>query len=330
MWLERELQLAGKSCTVISADQITDEALVFGVGGMGAPTVGVEKLDARDEYLHPVRALEKLLGQSFSAVVCGEIGGSNALVPVICALQMGLPLVDGDGMGRAFPELQMDNFNIMGVSSSPLALGDSHGNVVILQKVDSAERAEQYGRAITIEMGSSAALVMPVMNGVQLRLSLIRGTYTLAHQLGSAILQARKQGQDAAEAAAAVGNGRVLFRGKIMDVERKTTGGFARGRLQIAGFGSDAGEMLIDFQNENLIAYQHDEAVCMVPDLITLLRLEDGEPIGTEMLRYGLRVAVIAMPAPRELKTEKALRVVGPRAFGYDLDFVPMAGNLIE
>ena len=66
-----------------------------------------------------------------------------------------------------------------------------------------------------------------------------------------------------------------------------------------------------------------------MPDLITLVTLEDGEPIGTEALRYGLRVAVLAMPAPKELKTPEALAVVGPRAFGYDLDFHPLPGRFV-
>jgi DUF917 family protein len=38
-------------------------------------------------------------------------------------------------------------------------------------------------------------------------------------------------------------------------------------------------------------------------------------------VRYGQRVTVVALPAPPILLTEKGLKHVGPRAFGYDLDF---------
>ena len=69
--------------------------------------------------------------------------------------------------------------------------------------------------------------------------------------------------------------------------------------------------------------------LCTVPDLITLVSLDDGEAIGTESLRYGLRVAVLAMPAPKELKTPESLAVVGPRCFGYDVDFAPLPGDLL-
>lgn len=47
-----------------------------------------------------------------------------------------------------------------------------------------------------------------------------------------------------------------------------------------------------------------------------------GEPVTTEEVKYGIRVAVVAMAADPQLKTERALKIVGPRAFGYDFDYV--------
>ena len=122
----------------------------------------------------------------------------------------------------------------------------------------------------------------------------------------------------------------MLFRGKITDLERRTVQGFARGTIKLAAFGDPNDQLEIVFQNENLVAWHNGDLVCTVPDLICILNLDDSEPIGTEMLRYGLRVAVIAMPAPKELKTPQALAVVGPAAFGYsDVAFQPMPGDLL-
>ena len=105
--------------------------------------------------------------------------------------------------------------------------------------------------------------------------------------------------------------------------------GFARGKLIISAFDNFERKVEIDFQNENLIARSNGDVLCTVPDLITLVSLDDGEAIGTESLRYGLRVAVLALPAPKELKTPESLAVVGPRAFGYDVDFAPLPGDLL-
>jgi len=330
IWLEAEFVTRATSCRIIDANQTNDDDLFCAVGTMGAPTVGVEKIPRGDELEKAVRSLEKHIGRSFDGILIGEIGGANALKPLICALQMNLPVVDGDGMGRAFPELQMDSFAIGGLDLAPLALGDCHGNQVILSTVRSPKQAESYARNLTIEMGGSVALAMPMMSGKDLKSLLIRGTLSLARSIGQEVIRARNVGENPIAPIIALTNGKLLFSGKITDVERRTNRGFSLGKMQLAAFGSNRDQLEIHFQNENLIAYLNGAVVCTVPDLITLVDVETGEPIGTEMLRYGLRVAVIGMPAPIELKTDQALSVVGPGAFGYeDVTFEPLPGDLL-
>ena len=229
-----------------------------------------------------------------------------------------------------FPELQMDTFAIEGLPLAPMSLCDEHGNIVILEKTDSVYRVEEYARNLTIEMGGRAALAMPVVSGRDMKRTLIKDTLSLAKNMGDVVLKARASSKDPSEEVAALGNGRVLFRGKITDVERRTTEGFAKGKLRLVAFGQPNDQMQIVFQNENLIAWHNGEVVCTVPDLICIVSLEDGEPIGTEMLRYGLRVAVLGMPAPKELKTSRALEIVGPEAFGYQTAFRAMPGDLLS
>ncbi len=50
--------------------------------------------------------------------------------------------------------------------------------------------------------------------------------------------------------------------------------------------------LTVGFQNEFLVATTGDEVLATTPDLISMLDLETGEPITTEGLRYGHRVAV--------------------------------------
>jgi DUF917 family protein len=211
-----------------------------------------------------------------------------------------------------------------------MALGDCHGNTVIFDHILNPSRAEEFARNLTIQMGGSAALVMPATSGKLMKEHLIRGTLTLAHRIGQTVLDCRQQNVNPTEAVAELTHGQVLFTGKIVDVERRTVKGFARGKMQLSAFNNPHDMMEIAFQNENLVAWHNGEVVCTVPDLISLVTLEDGEPVGTEMIRYGLRVAVLGMPAPKELKTTWALAVVGPEAFGYaDIAFRPMNGNLM-
>ncbi|KAI3428033.1 hypothetical protein D9Q98_006419 [Chlorella vulgaris] len=86
------------------------------------------------------------------------------------------------------------------------------------------------------------------------------------------------------------------------------------------GSGAWAGRTLrIEFQNENLLAYEGpgERLLATVPDLICCVEAENGQPVATEEQRFGLRVAVLGLPAHALLTTPAALEVVGPAAFGY-------------
>lgn len=135
----------------------------------------------------------------------------------------------------------------------------------------------------------------------------------------------------------------MLFVGKIVDVQRHVSGGYTMGAVVLALADDDVGEqsvaatngnigandkhMVIPFQNEYLYAALCDseaseasrQVVCTVPDLISILG-QDGEAIGSQDLRYGLRVSVIALPAHPLWKTDQGLAVGGPAGFGLDME----------
>ena len=324
---------AGKIIQVVSLDEIGDDAFVTTVGGMGSPTVGIERVGRGDECVRAMRALERHLGRHFTHVIPGEIGGSNSMRPMIVAAQTGLPVIDGDGMGRAFPELQMDTFSIYGVVPTPGTLADPRGHEVIFDRISDPVTLERYARAVTIQMGGAAGYAFPPMTAEEVRRTAVPRTVSLAIEIGRAVLAARAALASPVDAALSVAGGQRLFHGKIVDVERRLLGGFARGVLQLEGSGSDAGRALrIDFQNENLIARTNDgEILAVVPDLICLADEDSAEPITTEIVRYGLRVVVLGIPAPEMIKTEEALRVIGPEAFGYSgVPYVPLPGRFGE
>jgi DUF917 family protein len=321
---------ADRIIQVVSLDEIGDDAFVTTVGGMGSPTVGIERVGRGDECVRAMRALERHLGRRFTHVIPGEIGGSNSMRPMIVAAQTGLPVIDGDGMGRAFPELQMDTFSIYGVAPTPGTLADPRGHEVIFDKIADPVTLERYARAVTIQMGGAAGYAFPPMTAEQVRRTAIPGTVTLAIEIGRAVLAARAALTNPVDAALSVAGGQRLFHGKIVDVERRLLGGFARGVLQLEGTGVDSGRSLrIDFQNENLIARTDaGEILAVVPDLICLVDEDSAEPVTTEIVRYGLRVVVLGIPAPEMLKTPEALNVIGPEAFGYDgVPYVPLPGR---
>ena len=74
---------------------------------------------------------------------------------------------------------------------------------------------------------------------------------------------------------------------------------------------------------ENLVAIEDGEALATVPDIITLLDSHTAHGIVTEHIRYGQRVMVAVFPAPTQWTSDRGLAVVGPRVFGYDVDYRP-------
>jgi hypothetical protein len=326
----REMLRGGATIALADIADIADDAVVCGIGSMGAPTVGIEKLPRGDEPLVALRTLEEHTGRRVTHLIAGEVGGANAMQPLIQAAFSGLPALDGDGMGRAFPELQHCTFSIGGVPCTPAAIADCHHNTALFPALRDTRTLERFARAVTVQMGARAGYAFPIMTGAQAKRTSVRGSYSLAHAIGLAVLAARSTHSDPVPAILAVTDGVALLRGRLVDVERRLTAGFARGLVRIAGTGGDAGrDVTIAFQNENLIAWEGPERQHMlatVPDLISLVDEETGDPITTEITRYGLRVAVLAIPAPMQLKTPDALAVVGPAAFGYDVPFTPLPG----
>ena len=315
--------------TMLDPLQLDDNALICVAGNIGAPTVSIEKLPEGTEMLRALRLLEEHIGREFDAIAIAEIGGANSMQPVIAGLLAGIPTVDSDSMGRAFPEIQMSSFLFgSGVTVAPYAMVDAADNAAVVPYAVSDLWGEKIARNIAVSMGARAGLVSTIMTGAQLKATGVHYTMTLAHHLGCKVLDAQRQKSDVPEMVAQVLDGKVIFRGKITDVDRRVSKGFARGGVRIKSF-SGVDKLEIEFQNEFLIAYINGEVEVTTPDLICIVTEEQGEPVTTELLRYGTRVAVIAVPAPPQLKTEIALEVVGPGAFGYDVDFRPLPGGVI-
>ena len=111
-----------------------------------------------------------------------------------------------------------------------------------------------------------------------------------------------------------------------MDVQRiplRPTEGFLRGTAKLDGLDAWRGHAFeLAFQNEFAVGWLDRVPHVMTPDLICVLDSVSGEAIGTETLRYGQRVTVIALRAPKVFLSPRGLEFVGPRAFGYDIDFV--------
>ncbi|MEW5922250.1 MAG: DUF917 domain-containing protein [Bacillota bacterium] len=315
---------------LLSPHELPDDALIIPSGMMGAPSVGVEKVPVGNEVYMSFKGLEEYLGKKAYAIMPLESGGMNSTIPFAVAAQAAIPIVDADGMGRAFPEIQMITFHVYGLKGSPMVMHSFQGDYCLIKTTDNY-RLERISRAVAVQMGGDAYVAAYSMTGKDVKEMAVPNTISFGIRLGQAVSEALERKENPLDALINVtgqssyGRAIVLFKGKIIDVEKQIGSGFIRGHVSVEGFEEYKGKLLnVYFQNENKIAIVDGQVVASVPDLITLLEKETANPITTEALKYGYRIVALGIPTPELMRTEEALKVWGPRCFGYDINYVPL------
>ncbi|MDP3889450.1 MAG: DUF917 domain-containing protein, partial [bacterium] len=310
--------------SLISVDDLKLDDVVVPLAFMGAPSVSIERLPSGLEFNVIFAQIEKVLGKKPTVIMPAEIGGSNSLVPFAIAGKLGLPVLDADSLGRAFPELQMSSFNVRKVNPTPAFLADGQGNAVVITIADTkdpASKMEHIARHVTVAFGSSAAVAMYLMNGEQAKRSVIAGSVSLAINLGKIITNARANNKDPVQALCKQADCVLIGSGSIEDIDSSMKDGFLQGTITIVDKAQNK-TIKIDYQNENLFAYCNSELIACTPDIIIPVDIETGQAITSDSLVYGLRVHVLVLAGDPLWKTPEGLQLVGPRAFGRDVEYV--------
>ncbi len=314
---------------LVQPEELPDDAYVVSIGGVGAPTVSLEMLPSMDESVRTLEAFENHVGRKIDAVVSFEIGGGNSLIPIVAAAGRGLPVVDGDGMGRALPEAQMMTYAIAGVCPSPAVAYDYAGNITTFTTPDTPTY-ERHIRALAMASGGMLTTAEHPMTGAELKPAIIPGTVSFSIELGRVLRENRGRADlmlpalKDVFAGSVYGECRLLYTGKISDKATRIIGGYDIGEATITPFSDEGDALTINIKNEYLVARLNGRVVATVPDLIVIVDYETGTPINAERLRYGQRVAVFAVGCPAFFRTERALQAVAPTAFGFDIPFVPL------
>jgi len=225
----RVLYRQGVSVTLIDPMSLPDDAMVAVVSNMGAPLVGQERLADPAFAMKPLLAMEAHLGRKFDALMSLEIGGGNGVHPLMVAAKTGLPVVDADAMGRAYPEVQMTSFAVAELQCFPMAVCDIRDNEIIIARAQSWRWMERISRKVCTEIGSTAATCKAPRSGAEVKRHGILYTTSKAISLGRAVMETRARHGDPVSAIVEACAGKKLFNGKVIDVQRRTTEGFLRG-----------------------------------------------------------------------------------------------------
>ncbi|KAK8056392.1 hypothetical protein PG993_001619 [Apiospora rasikravindrae] len=364
----RQMVRDGAVVRVVNPEDLPDNAQVGCGGGAGSPTVGIEKLEG-DAMLQAQEALYKACpDQRATHMISVEIGGGNGLQSMILGASgpggMDLPAVDGDWMGRALPTKWQTTpvvFNERSPIWSPIAVTDGNGNTIVMPEAKSDLHVERIIRAALSQMGSAIAMADPPVTGAECRRWAVEHTISQSWRIGRAVAKARAMSrvdnvaETILEECGGPGAGQVLFKGKIVGVERTLRMGHVYGECIIEGAdvaeeaeGAGAapstkgfqfeGLIKIPFKNENIAAIRftrskaggetadvEGEVLGVAPDLITVIDAQNGEAIGTPEYRYGLLVIVLGITASEKWTTERGIEIGGPKGFGMDhLTYKPL------
>ncbi|MGW0994645.1 DUF917 domain-containing protein [Streptomyces sp. NPDC002520] len=292
--VEAALGECGPVALVHPADLPAD-ALVMPVGMVGSSAVGAERIGGRAEPARLRDRVEQQRGGPVAAVMASEIGGQNGCLALAFAARCGLPLLDADSMGRAYPLMHQNVLELAGIRPGPTLVADERGRTVVVDHVD-GPHLEHLVRAAVDALGGRAVCSDYPLTAGQAADSAVLGTVSLALRLGAGELP------------------EPLLTGKVTAVQRH---GAAAVSVLVDGLGPDSGRLLrVEARSEFVAAVAEGRALALVPDVIALLDARTGEAVDVEDVRYGLRVRVLALPAPPIWYTPAGLALGGPEAFG--------------
>jgi DUF917 family protein len=319
---------------VVGLSELPADELVMPCAYLGAPDVLVERIGTGREAVGIRRQVEAHFGRKVAALMCTEVGGLNGPGAVVFASHTGLPLLDADGMGRAFPGVEQVAMQAAGITASPSILADEHERVVMVQ-AESGEWLERLARSLSSAWGDRSVTSEYVMTAEQAAGSVVPGSISRAASIGRVLEECAGAGWSTT---AAVGRLAAEFDGirlaecrvtRVQTVQNAATATLAtnaRRTVLLEGVNRDEGRWLrLEAGHEYHAVLEDGELRATVPDIITVFDVHSGEPVPVRELRYGLRVVVLALPCPPLWREPEALRLVGPRAFGLSVDYVPLA-----
>jgi DUF917 family protein len=313
----------GRQPRIVNLDDIADDATVVSGGIMGSVKVleamGTEQIMAhwedRFELLEVTRVMEGILGRPIDHVVPFEVGGLNTPVILSLGARMGIPIIDGDALGRSAPETQMTSLIGHGVSLTPMPLIDFQGNVVIVDRAADPTYADQLGRWVVTHGGGLGANNHYPMTGRQAKEAVVPGTISGALELGRKVLTARAEGRDPVQAVAKALDGLLLFTGTVSFLAEEERMGFYFTVATLAGMDEWTGQSAqLVIKNETMLLTVEDQIKAMFPDLVCILEPGAGRGVMSVEIQTGTRLALVGLPCHPRLR-RSAQSKLGARAF---------------
>lgn len=329
---------AGRKHLIVDPADVPDDAFICSGGIMGSvKSLDEEGNDKRhmdgdkepEILVKAIRMMEEHHDRKLDYIIPFEVGGSNTPVIMSVAARMGIPMIDGDGVGRAAPETQMTSWIGHGISLTPMPLVDMFDNKIIVMHGVKSTYSDFIGRFVVVNGGNSGANAHYPMNGKQLKESCIPNILSKALELGKMQLSSFEKGVNCADKVQEFLGADKKFVGRIESEEGIDKGGFYLTEIKISGIGAFAGHSThMVLKNETMALWIDEKLQCMFPDYIFMIDPNTGLSYQTARLKRGMDIELLCAPChPRlqeALRTEVGLESFSATRYGCsELEYRP-------
>lgn len=313
----------GRVCEIIDPEDVEDDAFVCSGGIMGS-VKALEKLSYdeivskwEDDFvlINAFREMERVMGKKLDYIIPFEAGGLNTPVIMTLAARMGIPIINGDAIGRSAPETQMTSFIGHGISLTPMPLVDHLGNTIVVMKANESTYADEIGRFVVTKGGSLGGNAHYPMTGAELRRSCVPHVITDAIEYGKTVLAAKEKGLNPVEAFSKLVDGKLMFTGVIESVTGEDKGGFYITNVRVKGVNNFEGRVLDTvIKNETMVVWVDGEIKSIFPDIAYILDPENGDGLMSSSLSVGQKISFVGRPCHERIR-ECLENVEGRKAF---------------
>src|SRR5262245_64993332 len=129
---------AGKGITLVSRDELPDEAWTCAIASWGGRDPDMppspaelaqyglarEKYSLAERMVEAAKELALFGGVRLGAVVSMELGASATMGTLLTGMEIGIPTVDSDYVGRAIPEAGQSKMDLAGFRPMPMGMVD--------------------------------------------------------------------------------------------------------------------------------------------------------------------------------------------------------------
>ena len=277
--IKEEILKGPKRVEMVDLEKVLEDDMICVVAGVGAPSAQAR---FSDSPLHSFELLEKEVRQKFQYVIPLETGAVNSLIPLLVAARSKVPvrLVNADGGGRSFPQIQMSTFALKSISCNPAV-------VVVEDRIFHTGKPQEMEDQIRKGTGPSTLATFS-MSGRDLKATecCVPKALQNAIDVGKALklhpheARIKQIGKILDRTVTSL-----MLEGTFKDLQQIKDPSFDVGTVTLSGESRWGSEIQICFVNENIAVRVGNKPIAMAPGMLCYLTTEGMPFTNAEVMK---------------------------------------------